>query len=101
MCYAEDMGADTRAILGTIVGTGLVLAGLLTGVMYALNAGVNARIDDLRGDMRDMRADIRDMRASIARLDGRLDPLAVTAGKMDQRLSTIEGAVLPPAGAGG
>ena len=95
------MGADTRAILGTIVGTGLVIAGLLAGVMYALIAGVNARIDDLRGDMRDMRADIRDMRASIARLDGRLDSLEVTVAKMDQRLSTIERAVIPPAAAGG
>ena len=95
------MSPDARIIIATVVATNLVIAGLLAGVMYALIAGVNARIDDLRGDMRDMRADIRDMRASIARLDGRLDSLEVTVAKMDQRLSTIERAVIPPAAAGG
>lgn len=78
------MSNDTKAIIGTIVGTGLVLGGLLTAQL----AGVNTRIDDLR-------ADLRDMRASMERFDARLDALEVSFGKVDQRLMTIERVVLP------
>ena len=103
------MSAETRAILATVVGTGLVVAGLLAGVMYALIAGVNTRIDDMRAemadmradfraDMSDMRADMRDMRAGMAAFDARLDAVEVALGKVDQRLLTIERVVLPPAG---
>ena len=100
MCYAEAMNADTRAVIGTVVGTGLVVAGLLAGFMYALIAGVNTRIDDLRDDLRDMRAEMRDMRADMRRLDARLDALEVALAKVEQRLATLERVVLPPAGAG-
>ena len=78
------MGTDTKAIIGTIVGTGLVVAGLLSAQI----AGVNARVDDLR-------ADLRDMRASMERFDARLDGVEVALGKLDQRLLTIERVVLP------
>ncbi len=78
------MSNDTKAIIGTIVGTCLVLGGLLTAQL----AGVNTRIDDLR-------ADLRDMRASMERFDARLDALEVSFGKVDQRLMTIERVVLP------
>ena len=90
------MSAETRAILATVVGTGLVVAGLLAGVMYALIAGVNTRIDDMRAEM----ADMRDMRAGMAAFDALLDAVEVALGKVDQRLLTIERVVLPPAGAG-
>ncbi len=83
------------------MGTGLVVAGLLAGVMYALIAGVNTRIDDMRAEMADMRADfradMRDMRAGMAAFDARLDAVEVALGKVDQRLLTIERVVLPPA----
>ena len=47
---------------------GLVVAGLLVGVMYALIASVNTRIDDLAGRF----------------------------GKVDQRLLILERILLPP-----
>ena len=82
------MSTDTKAIIGTIVGTGLVLAGLLSAQI----AGVNTRIDDLRFDLRDLRAD---MREDHARFDTRLDAVEVELGKVGQRLLTIERVVLP------
>ena len=85
VCYATGMSSDTKAIIGTIVGTGLVVAGLLSAQI----AGVNTRVDDLR-------ADLRDMRSSIERFDARLDAVEVALGKVDQRLLTIERVVLPP-----
>ena len=84
------MSTDTKAIIGTIVGTGLVLAGLLSAQI----AGVNARVDDVRADMREMR-EMREIRASMERFDARLDAVEVALGKLDQRLLTIERVVLP------
>ena len=116
------MSTDTKAIIGTIVGTGLAVAGLLSmqistqiagvnarvddlrGDLSAQIAGVNARVDDLRADVRDlradMRADMRDIRDRLERFDARLDAVEVALGKLDQRLSTIERIVLPPAPSG-
>lgn len=82
------MSTDTKAILDTIVGTGLVLAGLLSAQI----GGLNTRIDDLRVDLRDLRAD---MREDHARFDTRLDAVEVELGKVGQRLFTIERVVLP------
>ena len=56
------MNSDTEAIIGTIVGTGLVVAGMLSAQI----AGQNTRVDYLR-------ADRRDMRSSMERFDARLD----------------------------
>ena len=82
----QPMSTDTKAIIGTIVGTGLALAGLLSAQI----AGVNARVDDVRADM-------REMRASMERFDSRLDAVEIALGKVDQRLLTIERVVLPSA----
>lgn len=79
------MGSETKAIIGTIVGTGLVVAGLLSAQI----AGVNTRVDDLG-------ADLRDMRSGMERFDARLDAVEIALGKLDQRLLTIERVVLPP-----
>ena len=120
MCYAASMSTDTKAIVGTIAGTGLVVAGLLSAQIAGVNArvddvradlsaqiaGVNARVDDVRADLSaqiagvnarvdDMRADLRDMRASMERSDARLDAMEVAFGKVDQRLLTIERVVIP------
>ena len=86
------MSTDTKAIISTIVGTGLVLGGLLSTQISSGNASLNTRIDDLRVDLRDLRAD---MREDHARFDTRLDAVEVEIGKVDQRLLTIERVVLP------
>ena len=83
------MGSETKAIIGTIVGTGWVVAGLLSAQI----AGVNTRVDDLR-------ADLRDVRSSLERFGSRLDAVEIALGKLDQRLLTIERVVLPPSPGG-
>ena len=89
------MSTDTRAIIGTIVGTGLVVAGLLSAQV----AGVNVRVNDARADLStrvdEVRADMREMRASMERLDSRLDAVEVAFGKVEQRLDTLERVLLP------
>ena len=91
-CYATHVSTDTKAIISTIVGTGLVLGGLLSTQISSGNASLNTRIDDLRVDLRDLCAD---MREDHARFDTRLDAVEVEIGKVDQRLLTIERVVLP------
>ena len=78
------MSSDTKAIIGTIIGTGLVLAGLLSAQIGALNG----RIDDLIGRISRLETDVRSM-------DARLRGVEIAFGKLDQRLLTIERAVLP------
>ena len=87
--------SDTRTLVLTIVGTGVGLAVLLTGVMYALIGGVNGRIDGVNARIDDVRADIRELRADHVRFDTRLDAVEVELGKVGQRLLTIERVVLP------
>ena len=84
--------SDTRALMLTVVGAGVGLAVLLTGVMFALIGGVNTRIDDARDDLSTRMARIE------TRLDGvdeRLRNVEIAFGKVDQRLLTIERVVLP------
>ena len=70
------MSNDTKAVIGTIVGTGLVLGGLLSAQISGGNAGLNRRIDDLNANVNarfddvhrridDMQGDIRELRALI------------------------------------
>ena len=70
------MSSDTKAVIGTIVGTGLVLGGLLSAQISGGNAGLNRRIDDLNATVNarfddvhrridDMQADIRELRAVV------------------------------------
>ena len=79
------VSSDTKAIIGTIIGTGLAVI----AVVVTLVGGV-------RADMRDMRAEIRDMGATLERFDDRLDAVEVALGKVVQRLVTLERLVLPP-----
>ena len=93
------MSNDAKWIIGTLV----VLAGLLSAQI----AGVNTRIDDLRADltarMDDLRADLTARMDRLeARLEARIDGLEerlrnveIALAKVDQRLLTIERVVLP------
>ena len=86
--------SDVRALILTIIGTGLAVTTIVVTVLSMQIAAVNARIDDLRSDIRDLRAD-------HVRFDERLDGLEVAFGKVDQRLGTLERILLParePAG---
>ena len=84
--------SDTKAIIGSIVGTGLVVAGLLSAQI----AAVNTRIDDLadRIDRIETRMDRIENR--LDGFDERLRNVEIAFGKVDQRLLTLERILLPP-----
>jgi len=64
---------DTKAIVKTIVGTGIGLATLLlmlAGLMIQQNANLNARFDDLNARLDDLNARFDDLNANVnARFD--------------------------------
>jgi hypothetical protein len=110
------LSTDTKAIIGTIVVAAVSLGGLLS----AQFAGVNTRIDDLRTELidridtvkadlsneiatvkADLSADNADIRTDLrrrdrlrqgrpARMDDRLRAVEIAFGKVDQRLETLE-----------
>ena len=96
------MSNDAKWIIGTI----LVVAGLLSAQI----AGVNTRIDDLRAELTtridDLRAELTTRMDRLeARLEARIDGLdervrnvEIALAKVDQRLLTIERVVLPAPG---
>ena len=73
------MTRDTKAIIGTIVGTGLVLAVLLSAQFSSLNTRIddltasgNARFDDMHGRIDDVNANAN---ARFSDLNARIDDL--------------------------
>ena len=109
------MSTDTKAIIGTIVGTGLVMAGLLSAQISSGNASLNTRIDDVNNRIDDVNNRIDDVNnriddvidemhrrmdrieARLDRFDERLRAVEIAFGKVDQRLETLERAILPTA----
>ena len=102
------MSSDTKWIIGTIVPAILVVAGLLSAQIAGVNArigDVNARIDTLRTDVNaridalraDLKGEIAVLRDDVRSMDARLRAVEVAFGKVDQRLETLERAVLPAA----
>ena len=83
------MSGDTRAIIGTIVGTGVVVAGLLSAQISSVNASLSRHIDDVNASLSGR---IDDLNASLSRriddvnasLSGRIDDLnASLSGRID------------------
>jgi len=70
---APGTTGDTKAIIKSIVGTGIGLATLLlmlAGLMIQRNANVNARFDDLNARFDDVNARFDDVNANVnARID--------------------------------
>ena len=107
------MSRDTKAIIGTIVGTGLVLGGLLSAQIGIVNtriddlaasmnsriddlaASVNSRIDDVNRRIDDLRSEVAELRADVRGLDARLRTVEITLGKVGQHLATLERLHLP------
>ena len=101
---------DTKAIIGTIVGTGLVIAGLLSTQMARLDrriddvradltaqiAAVNVRFDDVNSRLDDMAARMDRIETRLDGIDARLRSVEIAFGKVDQRLLTLERILLPP-----
>ena len=78
------MSSDTKWIIGTIIPAILVVAGLLSVQI----TGVNVRIDDLNSRLERLETDVRGM-------DARLRGVEIAFAKVDQRLETLERALLP------
>ena len=93
VCYARDVSTDAKAIIGTIVGTGLVVAGLLSAQI----AGLNVRIDDVNGRIDDVNGRLERLETDVRSMDDRLRAVEIAFGKVDQRLLTIERVLLPAA----
>ena len=94
-----------------IIGTMIVLAGLLVWRIDAGFAAVHGRIDDARADLTERIDDVRaDLTARIDRIETRIDRIEtrldgfderlraveIAFGKVDQRLLTIERVVIRP-----
>ena len=77
------MSSDTKSIIGTVVGSVVAMTGVVVAAIAILIGGANARIDRLATDTRSM--------------DDRLRAVEVACGKVDQRLETLERAILPAA----
>ena len=75
-------GRDAQWIVGAIAAAIIAI--------ISSSWSTNARIDNLQ-------ADIREMRATMERFDSRLDAVDVALAKVEQRLETLERAVIPPA----
>ncbi len=79
-----------------VIGTGVVLAGLVGGLLSAqiqgLGTSLNARIDDLSTSLNGRLNRLEDQ---FDGLDERLRNFEIGLGKVNQRLLTIERVVLP------
>ena len=88
-CRALRVTSDTKAIIGSIIGTGLAVIAVVVTLVGGLRA-------DMRAEIRDMRMELRDLRASMERFDDRLDAVEIALARVVQRLLTIERIILPP-----
>ena len=84
MLRCISMSNDTKWIIGTLV--------VLVGLLSAQIAGVNARVDDVRADLGGR---IDRIETRLDGFDERLRLVEIAFGKVDQRLLTIERVVLP------
>ena len=106
------MSTDTRntaAIIGTIVGTGVALAGFLTtslgGRIGNIENELRTTRTELREEIRTTRTELRneihstrdELRQEIRLLDTRTRSVETGFARVDQRLETLERAIIPSA----
>ena len=93
----------------TIIGTGLAITTIIVSTIAVVAGGLNdhlatigvsqmdvmnGQIDELRNDMRE---DHRETREDLREFNTRLRNVEIEFGKVEQRLETLERAVLPQA----
>ena len=81
--YDASVSSDAKWIIGTVTGAVVAMTGVVVSVMAILIGGVNARIVRLETD--------------VLGMDDRLRTVEIALGKVDQRLETLERAILPAA----
>ncbi len=110
------MSTDTKAIIGTILATAIALGGLVvnrignveteirtvrTGLndrIDRLDTELNGRIDSLGNQLNGRMDRLRDeMLENYHRLDGRMRTIEQGFARIDQRLDTLERAIIPSA----
>ena len=94
------MTKDTWAIIGTMVTLGSIIVAL-GAIAINQNSQLNTRISDLRGEMNirfnDLEGDVNNLRIDVRQMDERLRNVEIGFAKIDQRLLTLERAVIPAA----
>ena len=94
------MTTDTWAIIGTMVTIGSIIVAL-GAIAINQNSQLNTRISDLRAEMNirftDIEGDIGNLRTDVRQMGERLRNVEIEFAKVDQRLLTLERAVIPAA----
>ena len=100
---------DRLTIIGVALATVIAIVTMVNGNVNArvgdLRADMDARISDLSADMdariNDLAADLRDFRTEVNRrmdgFDARLRAVEIAFAKIEQRLATLERAIIPAA----
>jgi len=105
------MTTDTWAIIGTMVTIGSIIVAL-GAIAINQNSQLNTRISDLRTEMNsrftdlrseigtrftDLEGDVNNLRTEVRQMSERLRSVEIEFAKVDQRLLTLERAVIPAA----
>ena len=94
------MTRDTWAIIGTTVTIGSIIVAL-GAIAINQNSELNTRISDLREEMNirlaDLDGDVDNLRTDVRQMGERLRDVEIEFAKVDQRLLTLERAVIPAA----
>lgn len=112
------MTTDTWAIIGTMVTIGSIIVAL-GAIAINQNSQLNTRISDLRAEMNsrfgemntrftdmrseigarftDLEGDVDNLRTDVRQMGERLRAVEIEFAKVDQRLLTLERAVIPAA----
>ena len=77
---------DARWIIGTII----VVGGLLAAQITTQFGGVNARLDRIETDVRGLDARLRAVEVGLAQLEQRLTTVEQRLTTVEQRLTTVE-----------
>ena len=102
------MTKDTWAIIGTMTMIGAIIVSLeaiginqLGTRIDDVRTDVNRQLDDLNGDVENLRTDVREeiasLRTDVRGMGERLRYVEIEFGKVDQRLLTLERAIIPAA----
>ncbi|MCY4025207.1 MAG: hypothetical protein OXH75_02700 [Acidobacteria bacterium] len=81
-------------LLLSVVGTGIAVTAVVVSVVALVANGINSRLSEVREDVDKLR---RELREDHATLDARLRGVEIGFAKIDQRLATVERAILPQA----
>lgn len=95
------MSNDTKTltvIVGTIVGTAIAMTTVITTSIGGRMTNLENELRATRNELRDeIRATRNELREEIRLLDGRVRTVETGFARVDQRLETLEHAVIPAA----